>query len=82
MAAIFGETKFFLKISMATLQRYPVGQKFVEIALSSTVFKIQAFLCFVIFAKNSKIQNGCHFLRDNIFLKIGLATLQIYPVGQ
>ena len=28
MAAIFGETKFFLKISMATLQRYPVGQKF------------------------------------------------------
>ena len=25
MAAIFGETKFFLKIGMATLQRYPVG---------------------------------------------------------
>ena len=28
MAAIFGETKIFLKIGMATLQRYPVGQKF------------------------------------------------------
>ena len=28
MAAIFGETKFFLKIGMATLQRYPMGQKF------------------------------------------------------
>ena len=28
MAAIFGETKMFLKIGMATLQRYPVGQKF------------------------------------------------------
>ena len=28
MAAIFGETIFFLKIGMATLQRYPVGQKF------------------------------------------------------
>ena len=28
MAAIFGETKFFLKISMATLQRYPAGKKF------------------------------------------------------
>ena len=27
MAAIFGET-IFLKIGMATLQRYPVGQKF------------------------------------------------------
>ena len=40
MAAIFGETKFFLKIGMAILQRYPVGQNFVEIALSSTVFEI------------------------------------------
>ena len=28
MAAIFGKTKFFLKIGMATLQIYPVGQKF------------------------------------------------------
>ena len=32
--------------------------------------------------KNSKIQNGRHFWRDKIFLKIGMATLQIYPVGQ
>ena len=29
-----------------------------------------------------KIQNGRHFWRDKIFLKIGMATLQIYPVGQ
>ena len=28
MAAIFGETKFFLKIGMVALQGYPVGQKF------------------------------------------------------
>ena len=28
MAAIFGETKFFFKIGITTLQRYPVGQKF------------------------------------------------------
>ena len=28
MAAIFGETKFFFKIGISTLQRYPVGQKF------------------------------------------------------
>ena len=28
MAAIFGETKIFLKIGKTTLQRYPVGQKF------------------------------------------------------
>ena len=57
-------------------------KNFVEIALSSTVFEIQAFLCFAIFAKNSKIQNGRHFWRDKIFLKIGITTLQIYPVGQ
>ena len=34
------------------------------------------------FSKNSKIQNGRHLWRDEIFLKIGMATLQIYPVGQ
>ena len=28
MAAIFGETKIFLKIGKSTPQRYPVGQKF------------------------------------------------------
>ena len=50
-----------LKIGMTTEQRYPVGQKFCLIALSSTVFEIQVFLCFAIFAKNSKIQNGRHY---------------------
>ena len=34
------------------------------------------------FAKNSKIQNGSHFLREIFCLKIGMATLQIYPVYQ
>ena len=34
------------------------------------------------FAKNSKIQNGRHFLREFFFLKIGMATLQRYPAGQ
>ena len=29
-----------------------------------------------------KIQNGCHFWRDKNFLKIGITTLQRYPVGQ
>ena len=33
------------------------------------------------FAKNSKIQNGRHFWRDKIILKIGITTLQRYPVG-
>ena len=42
----------------------------------------EAFLCFAISAKNSKIQNGQHFGRDKYFLKIEMATLQRYPVGQ
>ena len=50
---------------MATLQRYPADQNFIEIALSSTVF-----------AKNSKILNDRHFWRDKILLKIGMATPQ------
>ena len=72
----------FLKIGMTTPQTYPVGQKFVEIALSQTVFEIQAFLCFAIFVKNWKIQNGCYFWQDKNILKIGMATRKRYPTGQ
>ena len=38
-------------------------KKFAEFALSGTVFEIQAFLCFAIFAKNSKI----HLVGQNVF---------------
>ena len=55
MAAIFSGRNFFFKTGSATHQKYPVGQKFVGIALSSTVFEKQGFLCFA-FLK--KIQNG------------------------
>ena len=44
-------------------------KNFAEFALSGMVFKIQAFLCFAIFTKNLKIQNGRHFWRDKNFLK-------------
>ena len=55
----------------------PYGVKnFAEFTLSSTVFDIQAFLCFATFAKNLKIQNGHHFWRDK------KASLHRYPVGQ
>ena len=49
MAAIFEWTNFFLKtgLSRVTL-RY---QNFIEIALSSMVFEIQAFLCFAFLKK-------------------------------
>ena len=52
----------FLKIAKSTLLRYPV-----EIALSHTVKEIEANLCFAIFGKNSKIQNGHHFWGGEIF---------------
>ena len=36
-------------------------ENFDEIALSRTVKEIEGNLCFAIFGKNSKIQNGRHF---------------------
>ena len=52
MAAMFGEGKI---------------RKFDEIALSRTVKEIEANLCFAIFGKNSKIQNGRHFWGGEYF---------------
>ena len=45
-------------------------ENFDEIALSRTVKEIEANLCFAIFGKNSKIQNGRHFWGGENFLKI------------
>ena len=44
------------------------------------VKEIEANLCFAIFGKNSKIQNGRHFWGGENFLKI--AKRHRYPVGQ
>ena len=57
----------FLKIAKITFLRYPVGENFDEIALSRTVKEIEGNLCFAIFGKNSKIQNGRHFWGGEIF---------------
>ena len=56
-------------------------ENFDEIALSRTVKEIEANLCFAIFGKNSKIQNGCHFWGGENFLKIAKITFLRYPVG-
>ena len=45
-------------------------ENFDEIALSRTVKETEANLCFAIFGKNSKIQNGRHFWGGEIFLKL------------
>ena len=57
-------------------------ENFDEIALSGTVKEIEANLCFAIFGKNSKIQNGRHFRRGEIFLKIAKITFLRYPLGR
>ena len=67
MAAIFGEGKFFLKLPRAQCSDTLWVKNFDEIALSRMVKEIEANLCFAIFGKNSKIQNGCHFWGGEIF---------------
>ena len=45
-------------------------ENFNEIALSRTVKEIEAILCFAIFGKNSKNQNGRHFWGGENFFKL------------
>ena len=71
----------FWKIAKSTLLRYPVGRKFRR-NRSNTVKEIEANLCFAIFGKNSKIQNGRHFWGGENFLKIVKITFLKYPVGR
>ena len=46
------------------------------------VKEIEANLCFSIFGKKLKIQNGHHMWEEENFLKIAKSTLVRYPVGQ
>ena len=50
-------------------------ENFDEIALSRTVKEIEGNLCFAIFGKNSKIQNGRQFWGGENFLKIAKNTM-------
>ena len=63
-----------MKIVKITFLTYPGVKNFDEIALSRTVKEIEANLCFAIFGKNSKIQNGRHFWGGENFLKIAKST--------
>ena len=53
-------------------------ENFDEITLSRMVKEIEANLCFAIFGKNSKIQNGRHFRGGEIFFKIAKNTMLKY----
>ena len=79
IAAIFWQVKYLWKLRKASLHRYPVVKSFAEIALSNTVFKIQAFLCFVSFVK---IKIRRHFWQVKYSSKLEKASLHRYPVGQ
>ena len=69
MAAIFGEGKIFGKLQRLHSLDTLWVENFDEIALSRTVKEIEANLCFAIFGKNSKIQNGRHFLGRGKFFE-------------
>ena len=82
MAAIFGEGKIFGKLQRLHSLDPLWVENFAEIALSRTVKEIEANLCFAIFGKNSKIQNGRHYWEKEIFLKIAKSTFLRYPMGR
>ena len=69
MAAIFGEGKIFGKLQRLHSLDTLWVENFDEIALFRTVKEIEGNLCFAIFGKNSKIQNGRHFLGRGKFLE-------------
>ena len=81
MAAIFGEGKIFKKLPRLQSSDTLWVENFNEIALSRTVKEIEANLCFAIFGKNSKIQNGRHFWGGENFLKITKSTMLKIPYG-
>ena len=82
MAAIFGEGKIFFKLPRVRCSDTIWVETFDKIALSRTVKEIEANLCFAIFGKNSKIQNGRHFWGGENFLKIAKITFLRYPMGR
>ena len=82
MAAIFGEGKIFGNFQRLHSLDTLWVENFDEIALSHTVKEIEANLCFAIFGKNSKIQNGRHFWGGENFLKIAKVAFLRYPVGR
>ena len=82
MAAIFGEGKIFSKLPRVHSSDILWVENFDEIALSRTVKETEANLCFAIFGKNSKIQNGRHFWGGENFLKVAKSTFLTYPVGR
>ena len=80
MAAIFGETKNFLKNRHGYSADIPCGSKISSKSLY--LVRFSRYKNFYVLQFLQKIQNGRHFWREKIFLKIGITTPQRYPVLQ
>ena len=70
MAAIFGVGKIFWKLQRVNSLDTLWVENFDEIARSRMAKELEANLCFAIFGKNSKIQNGRHMWEGKIFWKL------------
>ena len=84
MAAIFDDKFFFFENWDGYSPEIPCGSKISSKSLYIARFtRCKHFCVLQFFAKDFKIQFGRHFWRKKFFLlKIGMATLQTYPVGQ
>ena len=74
--------EIYFKIAKNTMLKYLWVENFDEIALSRTVKEIEGNLCFAIFGKNSKIQNGRHFWGGEIFFENCKDYIAEIPVGR
>ena len=67
------------------LPRYPVDLKLYrkkKLENLKWFRRLQAILSFTIFVKNSKIENGCHFWKEEKILKFGQSVSLRYLVAQ
>ena len=78
----WGQEIFFGKLARVYYLDTLWDENFDKIALSRTVKEVEANLCFSIFGKNLKIQNGRHFWGEENLLKNAKSTLLRYPVGR
>ena len=77
-----GRGKFFENLPRVHCSDTQWVENFDEITLSRTVKEIESNLCFSIFGKNSKIQNGRHFWGEQNFFLIAKSTFLRYPVSR
>ena len=69
IAAMFGGTKNFAKLGQVLTRVTLRSKNFVEIALSSMVFEIQAFLCFAFLKKKFENSKWPPFLASEVFVE-------------